>query len=101
MVGALLPADVGLDVVVVEPRTAPVDKACGEGLMPGAVRALDNLVGPLDGAPIRGIRYLSPGHQVAARFRDGPGLGLRRTTLVEKLRKYGIEREGLELTAEL
>jgi len=28
-------------------------------------------------------------------------LGLRRTTLVEKLRKYGIERDGLELTAEL
>jgi sigma-54 specific flagellar transcriptional regulator A len=28
-------------------------------------------------------------------------LGLRRTTLVEKLRKYGIERDGLELTAEV
>jgi flavin-dependent dehydrogenase len=78
---ALYAARAGLDVVVVEPRATPVDKACGEGLMPGAVRALDDLVGPLDGAPIHGIRYLSPGHQVEARFRDGEGLGLRRTAL--------------------
>jgi sigma-54 specific flagellar transcriptional regulator A len=28
-------------------------------------------------------------------------LGLRRTTLVEKLRKYGIERDGLEMVADL
>ena len=33
----------GLDVVVHEPRPAPVDKACGEGLMPGAVVELDHL----------------------------------------------------------
>ncbi|MET7615218.1 FAD-dependent monooxygenase, partial [Streptomyces seoulensis] len=30
----------GLTAVVVEPRTAPVDKACGEGVMPGGVAAL-------------------------------------------------------------
>ncbi|MGQ4429089.1 NAD(P)/FAD-dependent oxidoreductase, partial [Streptomyces violaceoruber] len=37
---ALHAARAGLDTVVVEPRPAPVDKACGEGLMPGAVRSL-------------------------------------------------------------
>ncbi|NEC40038.1 FAD-dependent oxidoreductase, partial [Streptomyces rubrogriseus] len=31
---ALHAARAGLDTVVVEPRPAPVDKACGEGLMP-------------------------------------------------------------------
>ena len=33
----------GLSVLLVEPRTGPVDKACGEGLMPGTVAALDRL----------------------------------------------------------
>ena len=31
---ALYAAHAGLDVVVREPRTGPIDKACGEGLMP-------------------------------------------------------------------
>ena len=30
----------GLDVVVLEPRRGTVDKACGEGLMPGALGLL-------------------------------------------------------------
>ena len=30
-----------------------------------------------------------------------PLLGLRRTTLVEKLRKYGIERESMDLATEV
>ena len=30
----------GLSAVVIEPRSFPIDKACGEGLMPGAVAAL-------------------------------------------------------------
>ena len=37
--------------VVVEPRPAPIDKACGEGLMPGAVRALADLGVVLAGPP--------------------------------------------------
>jgi flavin-dependent dehydrogenase len=78
---ALYAARAGLDVVVVEPRRTPVDKACGEGLMPGAVRAVHDLVGPLDGAALRGIRYLSPGHLAEAPFPCGRGLGLRRTAL--------------------
>ena len=30
----------GLSVVVVEPRVGAIDKACGEGLMPGTLTAL-------------------------------------------------------------
>jgi flavin-dependent dehydrogenase len=78
---ALYAARAGLDVVVVEPRPAPIDKACGEGLMPGAVRALDDLVGPLDGTPLLGIRYLDATRSATAMFRSGSGMGVRRTTL--------------------
>lgn len=71
----------GLSVTVVEPRPAPVDKACGEGLMPSAVRALAELGVRPAGRPFAGIRYLAPNRSVAAVFRAGPGLGVRRTTL--------------------
>ena len=37
---AILGARAGLEVVVVERRHGPVDKACGEGLMPHAVAML-------------------------------------------------------------
>ncbi|MFZ5871987.1 MAG: NAD(P)/FAD-dependent oxidoreductase, partial [Actinomycetota bacterium] len=43
----------GLSVTVVEPRAAPVDKACGEGLMPGTVRALGEL--GVDAASLPGV----------------------------------------------
>jgi flavin-dependent dehydrogenase len=74
----------GLSTVVLEPRRGPVDKACGEGLMPAAALALGELVGPgvLSGMPLRGIRYLdAEGASVEAPFRHGAGLGVRRTTL--------------------
>lgn len=71
----------GLEVVVVEPRPGPIDKACGEGLMPGAVRALAELDIAVTGARIAGIRYLDHRHRAEAPFRQGHGLGVRRTTL--------------------
>ncbi len=71
----------GLDVVVVEPRATPIDKACGEGLMPGAVRAARRLGIDLPGQPLRGIRYLDGEHRAEAPFHVGPGLGVRRTAL--------------------
>lgn len=78
---ALYAARAGLDVVVAEPRPAPVDKACGEGLMPGAVRALDALGLKVPGLPITGIRYVQGRLRAQAEFRQGPGLGARRTGL--------------------
>ncbi|MDI5963042.1 NAD(P)/FAD-dependent oxidoreductase [Streptantibioticus silvisoli] len=75
----------GLDVTVVEPRGAPVDKACGEGLMPGAVRAAAALGITPPGQSLRGIRYLDcrdgEPRCAEAAFRTGPGLGVRRTAL--------------------
>ncbi|HEY7263850.1 MAG TPA: NAD(P)/FAD-dependent oxidoreductase [Trebonia sp.] len=74
-------ARAGLSVTVAEPRTAPIDKACGEGLMPSAVTRLAALGVRPAGHPLRGIRYLDASHRVDAPFRHGDGLGIRRTTL--------------------
>src|SRR3978361_980630 len=76
----------GLSVVVAEPRAGASDKACGEGLMPGAVHALSDLGVSVEGTPFRGIRYVSGGRRAEAAFRDGCGLGVRRTTLHRALR---------------
>jgi flavin-dependent dehydrogenase len=83
---ALGAAGAGLDVAVCERRSGPLDKACGEGLMPGAVRALAALGVDPPGHDIRGIAYLHD--DVAARtdFTRGPGRGVRRTALQAALR---------------
>ncbi|MET9306084.1 NAD(P)/FAD-dependent oxidoreductase [Streptomyces cellulosae] len=78
---ALHAARAGLDTVVAEPRPAPVDKACGEGLMPGAVRALTALGLHATGHPLTGIRYVQGPCRAEALFRRGQGLGVRRTDL--------------------
>ncbi|MEV2212367.1 NAD(P)/FAD-dependent oxidoreductase [Streptomyces sp. NPDC050997] len=84
----------GLDVAVAEPRPTPVDKACGEGLMPGAVRALAELGVAPPGHPLRGIRYLDAKgdtRHAEAGFRHGPGLGVRRTDLHAALARRAVE----------
>lgn len=78
---AIRAALAGLSVVVVEPRSAPIDKACGEGIAHSAVSYLERLGVELSGRPFHGIRYLDSNHSVDARFTAGPGLGVRRTTL--------------------
>ncbi|MGH8970514.1 MAG: NAD(P)/FAD-dependent oxidoreductase, partial [Actinomycetes bacterium] len=49
------------------------------------VLALQRLGVSPAGRPFHGIRYLSAGHQAEARFRDGHGLGVRRTVLQQDL----------------
>ncbi len=75
----------GMSVTVVDPREGAVDKACGEGLMPGARTALRHLGVEVEGAPIRGIRYAARGRSVTARFRGEPGMGVRRLALSRAL----------------
>jgi flavin-dependent dehydrogenase len=78
---AILGAQAGLEVVVLERRHGPVDKACGEGLMPHAVELLRGLGVEPPGKPFRGITYLDGRHRVTGRFRGGAGCGVRRTVL--------------------
>ncbi|GAA1584712.1 NAD(P)/FAD-dependent oxidoreductase [Kribbella sancticallisti] len=82
---AIRAALAGLSVAVVEPRSTPIDKACGEGIACSAVSYLDRLGVSLEGRPFYGIRYLDARHVVDARFRAGPGLGVRRTVLQQAL----------------
>lgn len=81
LVTALHAARAGLTVTVVERRRPPIDKACGEGLMPYTVAQLDALGIDLPGKPFRGITYVDRAHRVDAPFRAGSGLGVRRTAL--------------------
>ena len=88
LVAALAARRKGLRVVVADPARPPINKACGEGLMPDALEALGRLgvnLSPEDGALFRGIRFLGYGSAVEARFPRGVGLGIRRTKLHEML----------------
>jgi flavin-dependent dehydrogenase len=92
---ALYAARAGLRTVVLDARPSPIDKACGEGLMPGAVRGLDDLGVHPKGRAIHGIRYTDGRRVVDAAFRGGFGLGVRRTNLQSALldaaRLAGVE----------
>jgi flavin-dependent dehydrogenase len=93
----------GLSVTVAEPRGTPIDKACGEGVMPAAVRRLAALGVTPDGHPLRGIRYVDERHHADARFRHGHGLGVRRTVLhaalAERATALGIPVRPARVTA--
>lgn len=77
----------GLAVTVLEPRPSPVDKACGEGLMPAGVQALADLGIEPPGRPLRGVRYLDHTHSALALFPGAAGRGVRRTVLHQCLRE--------------
>ncbi|WP_396927259.1 NAD(P)/FAD-dependent oxidoreductase [Mycolicibacterium sp.] len=81
LVTALNAARAGLSVTVIERRGAPIDKACGEGLMPYTVAQLDKLGISLPGKLFRGITYFDAARRVDAPFRAAPGMGVRRTAL--------------------
>jgi flavin-dependent dehydrogenase len=74
----------GFDVTVADSAIPPIDKPCGEGLMPDGIDALADLginIPSEDSYPFRGIRFLSSGVRVDASFPLGNGLGIRRTKL--------------------
>src|SRR3954447_14324457 len=74
----------GLDVTLADCSVPPIDKACGEGIMPDGVAAARSLGLHLDAAaghPFRGIRFCDRDITVHASFPKGEGLGLRRTLL--------------------
>jgi flavin-dependent dehydrogenase len=83
----------GFRVILADAATPPIDKACGEGLMPDAMRALAELGVSLPSSAaglIRGIRFI--GHGVAgdpvsvvADFPSGPAAAVRRTVLHQAL----------------
>jgi flavin-dependent dehydrogenase len=79
-------ARAGLDVVVCDKRDGTIDKACGEGLMPGALQALHRLGVDPPGQAINGIVYRQGRAVARASFGSGSGRGVRRLDLHSALR---------------
>ncbi len=92
----------GLDVLVLERRNGPLDKACGEGVLPQGVRALEDLgvlarVPPEERRELRAIRWIDPGGAQARLALPPPGgLAIRRTALSSALLSRAGE-EGAEI----
>ncbi len=122
LAAALEARGVGCSVVMLERRGVPVDKACGEGLMPAGLAALERLgirarIPAADCAMFTTIRYV----QENGRFVDGRlpapgGLGIRRVALARamagrarelgvhliddcELRAHAIDDDGVTLLA--
>lgn len=96
----------GLRAMVADAARPPIDKACGEGLMPDARAAAARLgieIPASAGFEFRGIRFVGPKNSVASAFPDGAGLGVRRTVLhplmVDRAARAGVELSwGLPVT---
>lgn len=90
----------GLNVLVADCSSPPIEKACGEGLLPEAVIALGRLGFRIDSiphAPLRGISFLDGGPgPVEGRFHNGPGYGVKRTELHRALCRRA-EQIGVQL----
>jgi flavin-dependent dehydrogenase len=74
----------GLSVVLADGAVPPIDKPCGEGLMPDGVEALHQLgitIPEGEAYPFRGIRFVSDGIRAEAAFPRGTAYGIRRTGL--------------------
>jgi len=75
----------GFEVQVADGGQPPIDKTCGEGLLPDGLAALKRLgiqVPVAASHPFRGIRFLSAALSADASFpENGSGIALRRTTL--------------------
>ncbi len=88
----------GLNATVLDARTPPIDKPCGEGILPQGVAALRSLgiLLPSESAFLfRGIRFVDEEHSARAEFADGTGVSLRRIKLHQFLVDRAIE-EGVE-----
>ena len=116
LAAAIAAAQRGFSVMVADISRPPIDKACGEGIMPDGVQALGELglnVNDIPAARLEGIRFIDeearagevsgPASEMqacwgslCARFPQGTGLGVRRTALQAALAARA-ERVGVRL----
>ncbi len=88
LAAALAARKKGFKAIVADVARPPIDKACGEGLMPDGLAALRDLgvgVDASEGSAFRGVRFLQDGTAVNANFPAGQGIGLRRSVLHQKM----------------
>ncbi len=87
----------GFNVAVADVARPPIDKACGEGLMPESIHALRDLgvtFEPEESFNFRGVRFVEGGTSVQANFPGTSGIGVRRTCLhrllVDRASELGV-----------
>jgi flavin-dependent dehydrogenase len=95
---AIAASQKGLRAVVLDARTPPIDKPCGEGLLPHGVAALRALGIHLNSdiaVPFAGIRFADEKSSACAKFPDATGFALRRVRLhqllVERANQVGVD----------
>ncbi len=85
LAAAIAARERGFQALVADGAQPPIDKACGEGLLPDGRAALERLgihVPLADALPFRGIRFVSNSLSAEARFPgDSCGVSVRRTVL--------------------
>jgi menaquinone-9 beta-reductase len=84
----------GCRVALYDAQRPPIDKACGEGLMPEAVRLLRGLglaLDERDGASFAGISFHDAHCSASAAFSGGSGLAVRRTHLQGRMAARAAE----------
>src|SRR5215467_5224039 len=98
LAAAIAARKAGLEVVVADGFEPPIDKACGEGLLPATLQALKRLdvrLDSCDGYPFHGIRFADHQSAVEASFPSLRALGVRRTTLharmLESAQSCGVQ----------
>ena len=98
LAAALAARQQGFRATVADVMRPPIDKACGEGLMPDSLAELARLGVRLENCPqgsFRGIRFVGEKHAAEAEFPQGHGVGIRRTVLhaalIEQAERAGVE----------
>jgi flavin-dependent dehydrogenase len=111
LAAAIAARQAGLTVALADSARPPIDKACGEGVMPAGVAALRQLGITLpsqpangSGAPgfvpgqfaaLRGMRFIECNGAIDAHFPHSTGCGVRRTVLhqllVDRAAEVGVE----------
>ncbi|RMD96573.1 MAG: NAD(P)/FAD-dependent oxidoreductase [Deltaproteobacteria bacterium] len=88
----------GLRTLLCDKEAFPIDKACGEGIMPTGIAHLEALgvreyLDETRTHPFHGVRYQAPdGREATGLFAQGRGMGIRRIALsqalLERLRTF-------------
>ena len=88
----------GFSVTVADGGKPPIDKACGEGLLPDTLTALRELgicIQARDGESFQSIRFIDGNISATANFPSAGGIGVRRTVLhrrmVTRAEECGVE----------
>ncbi len=94
IVAAIAARGRGLQATVLDARKPPIDKPCGEGILPQGIAALEALgisFPPECAFPFCGIRFVDDQHSARADFAGAAGYSVRRTKLHRLLVRHAAE----------